>query len=220
MGEEVYKGFSIEIPTYDSEKVKEYEEMEAKIEKEKHFEMYKNSGVPEKFFKEGFETYLAESESEKSALDVVLRFASNPTNKVLIFCGNNGNGKTHLGCSVIREFGGEYVTSSFICIKYDSAIGFKTKFSREEIIDHYIRVPMLVIDECCKYFINSELEKFLLVQIVCGRYENDKPTILISNAKKEEFISFMGKAVYDRLSECCTTITFDWESKRKQKRSG
>jgi len=77
---------------------------------------------------------------------------------------------------------------------------------------------MLVIDECGKYFLNSDLEKFLLIQIVCGRYENNKPTVLVTNANKKAFIDFMGKAVYDRLTEVCSTVEFDFESKRKSLR--
>ena len=221
MAETIYAGIDFDLPTITVEseqRVSEYELEMQKYENEKLQKQYEQSGVPEKFFKQSFETFEVGREQEMDAYDVVRNFADNPKNKVLALCGNNGNGKTHLGCSVIRQCGGEYITSSMLCIKYDSATGFNANMTREQILHHYSKVKMLVIDECCKYFLKEELEKFLLMQIICMRYENGLPTVLISNANKESFIKFLGKAVYDRLTEVCTTVEFNWESRRKERR--
>lgn len=176
--------------------------------------------MPEKFFKSGFDTFATETDKELEAKNVVEAFAKKPENRVLILCGNNGNGKTHLACAAEREAGGEYITSSMLCVKYDSAIGFKADMSREEILRHYIYARgVLVIDECCKYFVNQDLEKFVLSTIVCGRYENDLASLLVTNGEKKQFLSFLGKAVYDRCTEVCTVVEFNWESKRKSRRA-
>ena len=138
---------------------------------------------------------------------------------ILILHGENGTGKSHLLSSILRETGGEYITSSMLCMKYDSALGYKAKMSREEIIEHYIKLKgVLVIDECCKYFLNKELEKFILLTVLCGRYENNKATALGTNTDKQPFIEFLGKAVFDRCTEVCKTLLFDWESRRKDRR--
>lgn len=210
-------GFGINLDIEASEKVKEYERMQEKMEQEKRYAEYKASGVPEKFWNESFDTYEAKDFSQLAYVrDKVMSFAKNPRNQVLVLCGSNGCGKTHLACSVIRECGGEYVTSSMLCMMYDST--YKGKMSREELIEHYSKIKMLVIDECCKYFVNENTEKFLLMQVICMRYENNKPTVLVTNADKKAFVNFLGKAVYDRFTECCTTLEFDWESKRKERR--
>ena len=213
-------GFGINLDIEAPEKINEYERKQEKMEQEQRYEEYKESGVPEKFWNESFETY--EFDEKQTQLkynrDKVMEFAKNPKNRVLVLCGKNGTGKSHLACSVIREYGGEYITSSMLCLKYDSATGYKAEMTREQIILHYSKVKMLVIDECCKYFLNDQLEKFLLMQIICMRYENNKPTVLVSNADKETFIKFLGKACFDRMTEVCSTLQFDWESKRKEKR--
>ena len=214
----MFRGIGLDLPLTPEEseqRVQEYEAQLQKQEQERKQREYESSGVPQKFWREGFNTFETSEEKEIVAFDTVRQFADNPKNRVLILCGNNGNGKTHLGCSVIRQCGGEYITSSMLCMKYDSAIGYKVDMNREELIAHYSKIPMLVIDECTKYFVNEQTEKFLLVQIICMRYENDKPTVLITNANKESFIKFLGKSSFDRLTEVGTTLTFDWESKRK-----
>jgi len=197
------------------QKVNDYDKMLEDIKKADAQARFEKSGVPIKFFNSSFSSFQVNGE-EAFAYDLSKQFAENPENKVLIFCGNNGTGKTHLACAVIRNYGGEYITSSMLALKYESAVGYKADMTREEIILHYSRCKMLVIDECCKYFLNSELEKFLLIQIVCNRYENNLPTILISNAKKNDLVAFMGKAVFDRLCDVCTAIEFDWQSRRRK----
>lgn len=208
----------IRVVEDNSAEIQEYERHQEEIHIRALEERYKNSGVPEKFFCHSFDTFDTTEEKEAALKKAVMTFSDNPENKILVLSGKNGTGKTHLACSVIRKCGGKYITSTMLCLKYDSAIGFKADMTREEIISHYSKVNMLVIDECGKYFLNSDLEKFLLIQIVCGRYENNRPTVLVTNANKKSFIEFMGKAVYDRLTEVCSTIEFDLDSKRKSLR--
>ena len=211
------KGFSFDLTTLvtDDKRVEEYEKQLAEDERIAKQKGYEASGVPEKFWKESFETFSAESEKDKAVYDKVKQFSEKPANRVLILCGENGNGKSHLASAVTRVCGGEYILSSMLCVKYDSATGYKADMTREQILLHYSKIKMLVIDECCKYFLDENLEKFLLMQIIIMRYENNLPTVLVTNANKQAFIQFLGKAVYDRFTEVCTTVEFDGASKRK-----
>ena len=218
----MYEGIKLNIPLEGADdKVSAFESMQEKIEQEKRFDEYKNCGVPEKFWNESFDTFKFDEKQTqiKYNRDKAMEFAKNPKNRVIILHGNNGTGKTHLLSSILREAGGEYITSSILCVKYESATGYKAKMSREEIIDHYIKAKgVLVIDECCKYFLNSDIEKFILLTILCGRYENNRATALGTNSDRQPFIEFLGKAVFDRFTEVCTTLKFDWESQRKNRR--
>ena len=215
-----HKGINLYFEEESQEKVDNYEKEQERIRLDNAYKKYVSSGIPKKFESHNFKTFIAKTDGEKHVKQVSEDFAKSPKNRVLIMCGKNGNGKTHLGTAVVYEsifngLGGCYITSSNLCIKYESAIGYKTKMSREEIVDFYSTVQgVLVIDECCKYFVNPDLEKFLLIQIICNRYENNLPTVLISNANKKEFLDFLGKAVFDRFTEVCTTLDFNWESKR------
>ena len=202
----------------DEQRVAEYEKQLEENEQEEKQKKYESSGVPEKFWKESFETFLTNTDKDKAVYDTVKQFSEKPANRVLILCGENGNGKSHLASSVTRVCGGEYILSSMLCVKYDSATGYKAEMTREQILLHYSKVKMLVIDECCKYFLDENLEKFLLMLIIIMRYENNLPTVLVTNANKQVFIQFLGKAVYDRFTEVCTTVEFDGASKRKELR--
>lgn len=213
----MHEGISFDLSEIieDDQRVSQYEKQLEENELLSKQRKYESSGVPEKFWKESFETFSTESEKDKAVYDKVKQFSEKPANRVLILCGENGNGKSHLASAVTRVCGGEYILSSMLCVKYDSATGYKADMTREQVLLHYSKIKMLVIDECCKYFLDENLEKFLLMQIIIMRYENNLPTVLGTNANKQAFIQFLGKAVYDRLTEVCTTIEFNEESKRK-----
>lgn len=196
-------------------KSEEYEKEMERRRQEALRKKYETSGVPSKFFSSSLESYLAETDEEKRIKDAVVGFAGNPGNKVLILCGNNGTGKTLLGCGIVRKCGGEYALSSDICVEYEAAVSYRSKRSRPEILGHYCECPMLVVDECGKYTLDPELEKFVLSYVLCGRYERNKPSVFITNGAKRRFIEFLGKSSFDRLTECCTTVEFKMESKRR-----
>ena len=202
----------------ENEKLTEYEKMQKKIRQQADYEKYKNSGVPSKFFESSLDTYIAETEEEKNNLATVRDFTQDPKNRILLLCGNNGNGKSHLLSGIIREDGGEYITSSQLCVEYEAATSYHSKRTREEILRHYSTVSLLVIDECGKYTLNEKLEQFILAYIFSARYENDLATGAATNADKKSFIEFLGKSVYDRFTEVCTTLDFTGESKRKSRR--
>lgn len=217
----MHEGISFDLSEIieDDQRVSQYEKQLEENERLSKQKRYEASGVPEKFWKESFETFSTESEKDKAVYDKVKQFSDKPANRVLILCGENGNGKSHLASAVTRVCGGEYILSSMLCVKYDSATGYKADMTREQVLLHYSKVKMLVIDECCKYFLDENLEKFLLMQIIIMRYENNLPTVLVTNAIKQAFIQFLGKAVYDRFTQVCTTIEFDGASKRKELRN-
>lgn len=202
----------------NEERIKEYEQQIEQLKASQKYEAYKKSGVPSKFYDTTLDSYITGNEEEVNNKAIVSNFVANPDRKVLLLCGNNGNGKTLLGCSVIRACGGVYVLSSNLCIEYDAATSYHSPRTREEIIRYFSQTKMLVIDECGKYTLNENLEKFLLAHLISARYENNLPTVLITNARKKEFIEFLGKSVFDRLTEVCTTLGFTKESKRKSLR--
>ena len=73
---------------------------------------------------------------------------------------------------------------------------------------------LLIIDEIGVQF-GSEFEKNLIFDILNERYENRRPTLLLSNLTVPEVRAFLGERIYDRLKEdggrC---VSFDWQSHR------
>ena len=127
---------------------------------------------------------------------------------------------THLACGTLRESGGEYVTSSQLCIEYEAATSYHSKRTREEILHHCSKVaPIFVIDECGKYTLNLQLEQFILSYVLCTRYENNLASVVVTNGEKKKFLEFLGKSLFDRLTEVCTTLDFTGASKRLARRA-
>ena len=211
--------FNIDFLTAaENPKLVDYELELKKIQDQKDYEKYKNSGVPAKFFESSLDTYITDTEEEKRNLKIVRDFTHDPKNKILLLCGNNGNGKSHLLSGIIRACGGEYITSSQLCVEYEAAISYHSKRTREEILNHYTKLKLLVIDECGKYTLNEKLEQFILSYIFSTRHENDLATGAATNADKKEFIEFLGKSFFDRCTEVCTTLDFTEPSKRQGRR--
>ena len=193
-------------------------EQEAEREEERLLlkqKRYEYSGVPKKFFNHSIDTYQARDTFQKNAKESVSGYISDPQNKMLLLCGNNGTGKTHLGCAVLRECEGIYITSFKLCVEYESGSDFKSKRNKLEVLDFYVKQKMLVIDEVGR-FCDEKTEKSVIPAIINMRYEDDLPTVIISNLSKNEIVSYFGKATYDRMTETCTSIEFKAKSMRQE----
>lgn len=204
---------------FDEENDRLVEEYEAAREQEKKNDLqrlYEKSGVPSKFYNEDINTYIAETEEEKHNKKVVSDFIKAPGNRILILCGKNGNGKSHLGCAALRNIYGLFISSLDLCIEYESAVSFNAPRTRQALLRSLIEPDLVVIDECMKYTTNLELEKFLLSYVGNTRYENNKALIYITNDTKKNFVKFLGKSTFDRLTEVCTTLEFTQESRRRE----
>lgn len=200
----------------DQKIVDEYEKELERQRAENAQRKYEQSGVPAKFYNETIDTYIAETPEEIKNKNIVVEFNKNPCNRVLIMCGNNGNGKTHLACSVLRDRDGLYITASDLCIEYESATSYNAKRTRQVLLRDMLEPELLVIDECRKYTLHPELEKFLLSYVGNSRYENNKATVYVTNDSKSGFVEFLGKSTFDRLTEVCTTLEFTQRSRRQE----
>ena len=216
--EEIKQGFQFSALLEDSpeheERLASYEEMQRKIEEEKKQKIFEDSGVPMKFYKTRITDWKAETDEEKEIIKKIYDFINDPENKVYLLFGNNGTGKSMLAAAIIRELGGLYRNSSAICIEYESSSDYRAEETKLSILKKYTTNKLLVIDECGKYTLKPDVEKFLLSYIVNNRYENNLPTILITNTDKRTIVEFMGRATFDRLREVCISIQFTGESRR------
>ena len=72
---------------------------------------------------------------------------------------------------------------------------------------------LLILDEIGVQ-IGSEHEKLLLFDVLNGRYQQCRPTILISNLSGSDLEAYLGQRVMDRYRECGAVLAFDWNSYR------
>ena len=206
-----------EMAAHDAE-IERQERQQAEREK---LERYQKSGVPERYYKESLDTYQITNEMQTTAAKAATNFlhaVKCGEFKSLIIIGNAGTGKTHLACAIIREVGGKYRTAPEIVEEMRRAKSFTAAETEAEIIDYYGRVKLLVIDEIGRG-ISATDEKYMIYQLVNARYNTRKPTVLISNLGKSDFLQYIGVAAADRLVESAEILEMNGESYRRELRA-
>ena len=206
-----------EIAEHDAE-IERRERQQAAQEK---IERYKKSGVPERYYKESLDTYKINNDMQTTAAKAATNFlhaVKCGEFKSLVMLGNAGTGKTHLACGIIREAGGKYRTAPEIVEEMRHAKSFTANDTEADIIQYYGHVPLLVIDEIGRGIAATD-EKYMLYQILNARYNTRKPTVLISNFTKADFLQYIGVAAADRLVESAEVWEMNGESYRRELRA-
>ena len=136
-----------------------------------------------------------------------------------MFCGGVGAGKTHLAVGIahrLMEQGRIAVFTSVInAIRRVKDTYRRDSGGQAQVVAGFIRPDLLILDEVGVQF-GSETEKMILFEIINGRYEQLKPTIVISN-HKDALTDYLGERVVDRLREGGgRMLIFDWPSYRRR----
>jgi len=187
-----------------------------------------HSGIPERFQNRTLDSFVADSEHKKRALDFsfeyALMFGQKAENKgrSALFVGKPGTGKTHLAAGIglaLMEQGYSvlfYTVMRAIRRVKDTWIR-ESKESESEAIAALVMPDLLILDEVGIQF-GSETEKLILFDILNERYEKRRACILLSNLSIDEVSAFLGERVIDRLREDGgEVIPFTWESHRVKK---
>ena len=206
-----------EMAAHDAE-IERQERQQAEREK---LERYEKSGVPERYFNEALDTYKITNEMQATAAKAATNFlhaVKCGEFKSLVLIGSAGTGKTHLACAIIREAGGKYRTAPEIVEEMRRAKSFTANDTEADIIDYYSHISLLVIDEIGRGIAATD-EKYMLYQILNARYNTRKPTVLISNFTKADFLQYIGVAAADRLVESAEIWELNGESYRRELRA-
>lgn len=186
-----------------------------------------NSGIPLRFVDRRFDTYHATEPGQKRALTLCRRYADTwpeqrPKGTSLIFSGGPGTGKTHLACAIAAELIETYQTNVRFLTVTDALRAIKDTYrkdaelSEREVLDSLLRPTLLILDEIGVQ-VGSDHEKLLLFEVLNGRYNDLRPTILLSNLSAADLETYLGQRVMDRYRECGAVIAFDWQSRRGAK---
>lgn len=206
---------------------KEKEQIEiAEKERQRKIELWKsalnNACVPLRHQEKTFDEFYAKTPEQTEAARICREFAQNLSGnygKSLVFCGKPGTGKTHLAASIAMQAIRDQHTVLFItvlkAIRMIKDTWSKSSDETEsQIIQKLVYPKLLILDEVGIQF-GSDSEKLLLFDILNERYEQRKPTILISNLTVKEIIEYLGERVFDRLKEDGgRSVVFNWESHR------
>jgi DNA replication protein DnaC len=183
--------------------------------------------IPKRFASKTLNGYNAESPEQKEALRICRKYADkfpeiSESGRCLLMLGKPGTGKTHLGVAIANELMRKtaatavYRTVGSILHDIRSTYGGGTERTEGMILAGLIAPSLLVLDEIgVSKEIPSDFELTTLFTIINGRYEQMRPTVIISNLDGKSLSSAMGERCVDRLREGgVIVIPFEWESQR------
>lgn len=187
------------------------------------------AAIPARFIGKTLENYEANISSQKRALEIAKAYADGfalqiENGQSLIFCGKPGTGKTHLAAAILNQiikdgYNGMYTTVINAVRRVKETWSRDSDFTEREAIKRFVLPDLLVLDEVGVQF-GSEAERLIMFEIINGRYEEMRPTLLMSNLALSGVEENIGPRVIDRLRENGGRIVvFDWDSYRTNKTS-
>lgn len=186
-----------------------------------------DAGIPERFTACTLSNWAADAPAQVQALAAccgfVEAFDENFTvGRSAMLLGTVGTGKTHLGTAmlqaVIREHAhdglrGLYATAGSIIRDVKATFGNRGRTEADVYAD-LIRPDLLVIDEVGVQH-GTDFERQVLFEVINGRYEKIKPTIVVSNLGVTELRQCLGDRAVDRLRDKSgIVVVFRWASAR------
>ncbi|WP_051246477.1 ATP-binding protein [Metapseudomonas resinovorans] len=187
--------------------------------------------IPQRFKTKTFDNYRAESDKQLIALAACRgyadRFAENlEAGRCLMLLGKVGNGKTHLAAAVAavvieqHRCNAMYTTVSRVCQQVKASYSKESTQSEREALDIFRTPDLLILDEVGASY-GTEFERMVMFEVINARYEDVKPTIVISNLAPGPLVAALGDRTVDRLREGGgVVVVFDWESARREASNG
>lgn len=186
-----------------------------------------DAGIPERFTACTLDNWSADAPAKVQALAAcggfVEAFEENfAVGRSAMLLGTVGTGKTHLGTAmlqaVIREHAhaglrGLYATAGSIIRDVKATFGNRGRTEADVYAD-LIRPELLVIDEVGVQH-GTDFERQVLFEVINGRYEKIKPTIVVSNLGVTELRQCLGDRAVDRLRDKSgIVVVFRWATAR------
>ena len=181
--------------------------------------------IPTRFRDRSFEGYIAAEPKQVKALTICREYAENfaehyEAGRCLLLLGNPGTGKTHLAAAIANHImrtttaTAVYRTVGGILQHIKGSYDRESEYSEAEAFAAYTKPDLLVIDEVGATK-PTEFELATLFAIINGRYEEQLPTVVISNLPGAELPGALGERCVDRLREGGgIAVGFDWKSAR------
>lgn len=186
------------------------------------------SGVPQAFRDRTFDSFIVETPEMQFALDVAREFADNFWSRhikeggFLVFGGSAGTGKSHLALSIAQSVltrgTAMYMNAVDLVRRVRSTWHRDSEMTETAMMDMLgSQLDLLVIDEVGLQR-GSDDEHLILFEIINRRYQDLRPTILLTNVTGAAFVDFMGPRLISRLHERAQFVAFKWPDHRSKVR--
>jgi DNA replication protein DnaC len=186
------------------------------------------AAVPRRFESKCFSQYVTDTPEKKAALEKCRAYADNfrenhRVGRNLILIGSPGTGKTHLAAALANylthetNYTAAYRTIGGVLQSIKETYNSDGRETEGSIIAGLKSVDLLVLDEIgATRESPSDFELSTIFAIINGRYENEMPTVIISNLAADGLTQAMGDRCVDRLREGSPVVVqFKWESVRR-----
>ncbi|MBC1402116.1 ATP-binding protein [Listeria booriae] len=181
-----------------------------------------------------FENYTPDSSNElsKRAKYIVEKYATNfelknPQN--LLLSGNYGTGKSHLSVAAMKRIALKnfpdikgynhqatmmFISTPKLMTKIRESFNSGSDFTEAQLLDEIGKVDLLVMDDIGREIKASgnDFTTQKIFEIVESR--QGKHTIYTSNFTEQELMTMYGEAIFSRMIQSTTKISFDWENYR------
>lgn len=192
----------------------------------RHQRMLGDAAIPLRFIGRSFGNFRAETDAQRHALTVARDFAeqfadNRRKGRGLIFAGLMGTGKSHLATSILQALLPAHQVRYATCLDMIRAVRDTWRRDSEktetQVLAYLRDLDLLVIDEVGVQY-GTDGEQTILFDVLDRRYREVRPTIILTNQDKAGLKTFVGERTYDRLTETCRWVPFDWSSHRPQAR--
>lgn len=194
----------------------EKEELQRKkdIENEKIRTIYSEfiRDVPPRFKDATFSSFKCSSDKQRKTVEYL------KTGGSAVIYGSNGVGKTHLAYATCEYQARQGKVAGYV-LAFDFFNKIRKSFSdgtTEDVMNRYSNYQLLVIDEIDKTQ-GTQTEFMYLYSLINERYNYMRSTILITNAKPDEFAAIIGQSALDRVASEGKVIDLTGENYRQRK---
>jgi len=194
----------------------EKEELQRKkdIENEKIRTIYSEfiREVPPRFKDATFSSFKCSTDKQRRTVEYL------KTGGSAVIYGSNGVGKTHLAYATCEYQARQGKVAGYV-LAFDFFNKIRKSFSdgtTEDVMNRYSNYQLLVIDEIDKTQ-GTQTEFMYLYSLINERYNYMRSTILITNAKPDEFAAIIGQSALDRVASEGKVIDLTGENYRQRK---
>ncbi|MCP3673104.1 MAG: ATP-binding protein [Gammaproteobacteria bacterium] len=220
---ECIKEFDLLVAEKEQEILAKREKIKTEKQREARAEKLKGRGVGKRYLQNSFDNFNVDTPSKQNALlktkELCRCIIEGEIAPNLLMVGGVGTGKTHLANAAVIELtdsGKDCGRVNLIDMvrRLKSTWSKDSEESEESVLKMYSSCDLLIIDEVGVQF-NSDTEKMFVFDVINGRYEEELPTVIISNLDVAGVKEIIGDRCIDRLrQDGGKVIAFDWESQR------